>query len=341
MKYHEYKWYSYNLYVGCEKCGNKIPMQGVTGNPQCSDCGYTMPHTWVEAMEFVGLDDLRSGKGGNRKLFGQMEANLNIKSMEHISCMHCNGQLNVPVTKDGDALCNHCSMPLGVARVEGLKDIAIYRYGAGGPGGSKKPQGMVAVRCAACGAPLKADPTKTGYTCDSCNTENILPPALRYKVVLDDIYLGVATETFPPAAAFEATNGDMLRRILQKNKRSSFTDAELDRLAVKFPNDAPIFHTLVSNYGYTPSDAALNELWAKTTSKNMVQNVGSKLKKTDPEKLNRILEFDPTFRPPAPKQQPKKKGKSTSTAVKVIFFLLVVAAITLWLTVIGPMMAEK
>lgn len=185
-----YKWYQYNLNVICSKCSHTIPFQSFEGNPVCESCGSHSDKTWREALVFSNIKKVRQYDNGSTQLGGFMTLQMKYDLVSAISCHHCHHRLEIPKQEDLTSIectnCNHEITFVSVPEAD-LKNLVFYFYKTE----KTEPQGnIVAVRCASCGAPLQADSSKHEYTCSFCNTLNIIPPALRAKKVLDDVFVG-------------------------------------------------------------------------------------------------------------------------------------------------------
>ena len=187
----EYNWYKYNLNVTCDKCNHPIPFQSFDGNPSCEECGNISDKTWLDAVEFSNIKKIKDYDDGSTNLQGFMSLEMNYNLIEKINCFHCHHTLDIPKDTDlKEVNCANCHQKISFSIIENnveLKDLVFYFH----ENRKSNPQGnIIAVRCASCGAPLQADATKNEYTCNFCSTLNIIPPALRAKKVLDDVYVG-------------------------------------------------------------------------------------------------------------------------------------------------------
>ena len=185
-----YKWYKYNLNVICDKCNHAIPFQSVDGNPVCEECGTISDRTWTEAVVFSDIQKVNKYDDGSTSLMGFMHIEMNYNLVEKINCYHCHHTLEIPTDAALTEIdCTNCNNKLSFVSIKEneLKELVFYFH----KNEKTNPQGnIIAVRCASCGAPLQADNTKNEYTCNFCSTLNIIPPALRAKKVLDDIFVG-------------------------------------------------------------------------------------------------------------------------------------------------------
>lgn len=330
MEYFNYKWYGCDLLVACPKCGDKIPFQGIDGHPQCSDCGHTMHLSWTQVMEVVELNDLKKqGKERNtKKIFGQVEANLTTTLVGEIPCLHCKQKVHVPAdTPAADVTCNHCSRPLPVKQNNEVKGYVFYRSGNGTNNGQSTLD-MVAVRCASCGAPLQANPYKNNYHCQFCNTENILPPSMRRKVMIDDMFVGIQVQRLPAQQALTTNGADLLKRILRENKRTDYTDQQLDEMILRFPNDLSVLNFFRYEYKYAVPQPVYEQLWQKTTQSPMLFEAGKVLKKEQAEIEKWASQRDPNYvKKQAQKIQPVKKQMSKKTEKYLVIAILIALAI--------------
>jgi len=186
----QYKWYKYNLNVICSTCSKPIPFQSFEGNPTCEECGNISDKTWSEAVGFSDIKKVKQYDDGSTTLMGFMSIEMNYNLVKDINCYQCHHVLEIPAnTELKEIECENCNQLIKFTSDtdDGLKELVFYFHK------NKKEDlngNIIAVRCASCGAPLEADATKNEYTCNFCNTLNIVPPALRAKKVLDDVYVG-------------------------------------------------------------------------------------------------------------------------------------------------------
>lgn len=185
-----YKWYKYNLNVVCDKCQHPIPFQSFEGNPSCEECGAVSNKTWTDAVIFSGVKKVKQYNDGSTTLGGFMQLQMNYEAVDNIACFNCHHTLeNREDSLSNNIECSQCHQKIDwiTIKEDDLKDLVFYFHK------NKKDNlkgNIIAVRCASCGAPLQADNTKNEYTCNFCSTLNIIPPALRAKKVLDDVYVG-------------------------------------------------------------------------------------------------------------------------------------------------------
>ena len=185
-----YNWYKYNLNVICDKCSKPIPFQAVEGNPVCEECGTISDRTWTDAVVFSNITKLNEYDDGSTNFMGFMSIEMNYNKVDAVNCYHCHHVVETPTdTVLTEIDCANCNQKLSFVNInqEELKNLVFYFH----KNEKTNPKGsIIAVRCASCGAPLEADTTKNEYTCNFCQTLNIVPPSLRAKKVLDDVYVG-------------------------------------------------------------------------------------------------------------------------------------------------------
>lgn len=332
MQHFSYRWYSYDLLVGCPKCGDKIPFQGIAGNPQCGDCGHTLKYTWAEVLKQAEVEDLkkRGRNGQSSTILGKVNINLSTAWVEGIPCGHCKKTMEISVdTQPGDITCSHCNKPSPATTNEQIKDMVFYKSGNSAAVQTGTID-MVAVRCASCGAPLQADPTKSNYNCQFCHTENILPPSMRRKVVLDDMYVGVQVLRLPPELAMTVGNSDKVRRVLNENKRTDYTDDQLNELMVKHHNDLALINFIRNGYKYQPPANVYEQLWNTTQSFPVLAEAGRALNKSFEEIDQKGQGM--SGRPQKQQQAKPKKAKNSNGAGKTekYFVIAVIIAIILY-----------
>lgn len=331
MKTTSYKWYRYHLLAGCPKCGNKIPFQGIQGYPECDDCGCVLPQKWTETLAFAGVDDLKKKKDntGTKTLFGAMNVNSTSEAAEGLPCYHCKKNVEIkPGTAVADLTCNHCEKPLPVAQDKNLPELLFYKYGKDAPLGEKTME-MVAVRCASCGAPLQADPSKTNYHCQFCSTENILPPSLRRKVKVDDMYVGVLTRGFDAGYVNKFNSVEELKEALKGKSKNDFEPVQLDDMVRKFPDDFSMLQYITKDFGYKPSRHAYEFLWNKSNSREVLTEVGKYFSKTQDQIKDRIEHGDRGHAKPNANIKPVKVNGTGPVIVLVV--VTIVVAVVLWM----------
>jgi len=140
-------------------------------------------------MQFCGVEELLQAKTGNKHLMGLMTAQSDCDAITEINCHHCKQKLRPAsnIVLDGHYSCEHCRQEILFKPVKSCKQLVFYRFVNHG---KIDPENLalIAVRCASCGAPMQVDAHKPNYPCTFCSVQNILPPALRQKRVLDDIF---------------------------------------------------------------------------------------------------------------------------------------------------------
>ncbi len=190
-----YLWYQYRLQVACDKCGNQMVLQALTGSPECESCGAISRHTWLDAMDFCRVEELAKGKTGNKHLMGLMTATSSSEAVDDVRCHHCKKTIHpgVDIATVPDYRCEHCQEKISFQEIRSVDGLVLYRFSS-----DEKMNGesaaLIAVRCVSCGAPMEVDARKTHYPCSFCKVENVLPPSLRQKRVLDDIFIGMRKE---------------------------------------------------------------------------------------------------------------------------------------------------
>lgn len=186
-------WYKYQLNVICDKCQHPVPFQSFEGNPNCEECGTISDKTWLEAVEFSKVNKVKQYqyKDGSTQLAGFMQVRMNYNAVENIACYHCHHALEIPeISELKEIDCEQCHHKITFTAIEknpAFKDLVFYFHKNSKDDAQNH---IIAVRCASCGAPLQADNTKNEYTCSFCSTLNIIPPSMRAKKVLDDVYVG-------------------------------------------------------------------------------------------------------------------------------------------------------
>lgn len=305
------------------KCGNNIVYQDFEGNPSCNDCGNVNDESWLEIFKKIDLQYMKEGDHEKRSV-SDMDSTANMKMIESINCSHCNVPLKI---EESDNLkkhhCGACSQEVDFKEYKGLTNILFYK--TGGNENLKEPLKLIAVRCVSCGAPLEADPTKTSFNCKFCDTDNVIPASMRYKVVLQDTFIGEREYIYPKHLAFEE---DPKRVILslKQNGRSVFTDKELDGILLEHKNDHKIFKMIDTDFWYLPPDNVWNELFESSTDENIIMAAGGRLKKTEKEMDAKILAINPNYiRKKEPIKEGEEKKPSTLRGIRNILVVLAIA----------------
>jgi DNA-directed RNA polymerase subunit RPC12/RpoP len=287
-KYHKYKykWSTLSVIVDCTKCGNNIVLQNFEGNPECNDCGNINKLSWDHIIREINILAMKKADSKHKTIMGGFNGKVLMDDADTIPCYHCKQSLALPEQEELDNYsCNNCSQKVDFKEYEGLDELVFYRAGSE----IKDTAGvqMIAVRCVSCGAPLEADPTKNNFHCKFCSTENILPMSLRYKVVLDDLFVGLRNSKYLKLAAFE-TDGTRIEQTLRDNGKASFEDAELDCILIKNKNDIGIYKQIIDEFKYLPSDKILRELFSTSINATLINSVGQRLQKSEEEIDERI-----------------------------------------------------
>jgi hypothetical protein len=302
-KYYTYQWHLLHLNTKCNKCGNNIPFQNNETFPTCNECGHANKISWTNIIKTADVEGMKRGGSFKKTMLGTIDATLSFELVEQIPCLHCKAPLTI--TQDTplqDYSCESCHKKVEFSEYAEIEDLIFYKNG-----GEQLQEGikMIAVRCVSCGAPLEADPTKSAFNCKFCATDNILPMSLRYKVVLDDIYFGEKKKRYPKLLAFEK-DGQIVKQSLRENGKASFADAELDQVLLNKKNDAGIYHMIVQEFNYLPSDKILNEIFFNSTNATIIKQAGTRLQKSQEDIASRISLISP--------KTPEKKIVTNSSA---------------------------
>ncbi len=167
-------------------------LQAPTGSPECESCGETSKHTWLDAMDFCRVEELVRGETGNKHLMGFMTATSNSEVVDDVQCQHCKKTIHpdIDIATVQDYRCEHCQEKITFQAIRSVDGLVFYRFFRGEKINGESTA-LIAVRCVSCGAPLQVDACETHYPCSFCEVENVLPPSLRQKKVLDDVFIGV------------------------------------------------------------------------------------------------------------------------------------------------------
>ncbi len=284
-----YTWYQFKMYVGCLKCGAKIAMQSVDGKPHCQECGEVNENTWEEVCSVADIKDLRKGQVSNKKITSPtVDISLKTANADGISCHHCKTTIDLHEDlKRKSCNCPSCDQKLEFENLSSYGDFVFYRY-VNQKIDPSQQNSVIAVHCAACGAPLQKDPGKINYNCNFCGCENILPVALRQKRVLDDIFAGIQERTIAPDKILEITNYRDIIACLKANKKEVFGAGVLNNLQLKFPDNLQIYHFIANEMKHEFSNETFEKLWEATNSSAFLNILVQKLNKSENEKSARI-----------------------------------------------------
>jgi ribosomal protein S27E len=289
-----YKWFSYNLNIACEKCGDRTIFQTTHEKVACKSCGHPASYNWEYVLSYVTLEDIKKHDNGSVNLMGEIEARSKYELVEAINCYHCKSALEVSPENDlVNHNCTHCHQPVEFENINGMDEFVIYSYKTD-PNASTSPA-MVAVRCVSCGAPLEADPTQANYHCKFCSTENILPLSLRYKVVVNDIYVGIKRNFFPKKLLFSKDPVEVLKA-LKQNGIGSLKDEELNQILQNHLYYTAIYFEIIGNE-YNPPKEIEEKIYHICKNEQHIKIIGHKLGKSIEEIDKRLLEVNPNYQP--------------------------------------------
>lgn len=304
MNQYTYKWHNYSMLIGCTKCGDKIIFQAPDKKVECKSCGNVEGFEWKKALELVKIDEIRKKDTGSKQLMGSMDVKSSYSPTPNISCYHCNKNLDIAPDSDlKNFHCNHCHKKLDF--VELSNELVFYSF--------KKAEientnpTMIAVRCISCAAPLEADPTKANYHCKFCGTENILPPSMRFKVVVNDVFIGVKNRFYPKELAFNGSSEEVIKS-LKQNGVKSFTEEELSIVAKKHLSNPKIYFEITANSG-TVSKEVEEEIFKISLHQQQIKLIGHKLGKSPTEIQERLSPLQVnTAQNSSPSNKEKKPG---------------------------------
>ena len=332
-KYFDYKWYALHLNTECYKCGNNIVLQDFEGSPTCNECGSVDKMSWASVIKKANVASLQKGGGYQQKMMGTVNANASTELVEKITCYHCKAELKITETEDLNVYhCESCNNPVAFHEYEDVKGLLFYRNRSATMG--MAPTQMIAVRCVSCGAPLEADPTKSTFHCKFCTTDNVLPASMRYKIVLDDIYITERRGKLPKLSMFEQ-DGKAIEQVLRENGKASFADKELDQLLLEKKDDAGVYHIVINEYKYLPPDKILREIFTTSQNPQIIQLAGNRLQIVQHEIDDRIQQVNPGYKKTkkvVAKDQAKKTSSNVFTLSRIIMFVTfaIVAVVLLY-----------
>ncbi|MBA2613968.1 MAG: hypothetical protein H0U95_18540 [Bacteroidetes bacterium] len=313
-----YSWFKFRMYVACLKCGTKIPLQSLEGAPHCNDCGETSESSWEELCSIADIKDLRKGNGSNKSVYAVMQIALNTEPIDEIACYHCKNKIDLheDLIQQKSCDCPSCNEKLNFETISSYNDFTFYRY-INQKMDPAQLKTVIAVHCAACGAPMKKDPGKINYHCDFCGVENILPIALRQKRVLDDIFAGVQEKIILPEKLLEVNELQKIIACLKGNKKEAFAANSLNTVMLKFPDNLQVYHIIVNDLKHTFPNEVFEKLWETSKSAVFLKIIGQKLNKSESEITKRIKKFDKNYK--QQEQTSKKEEKGFFDSLKKIF----------------------
>jgi hypothetical protein len=337
-KYYRYNWYTINLNTNCDKCGNNIVYQDFEGVPVCNECGNANKISWMSVLKKVDIISMLARNSfKNRMLGGEIEGSALLNKIEKISCYHCKSALDIAEDADlKNFQCNSCKKPLQFKEYDQVEDLVFYKNSDTQT--ATDPVKMIAVRCVSCGAPLEADPTVNNFHCKFCSTDNILPMSLRYKVVLDDVFVGEKKARYPKMAAFDI-NGKVVKQALRENGKASFANEELDKILLDHKNDANVYNEIIVEQKYLPPDKILMEIFDTSTNKTLVEATGLRLQRSREEIQARINEFAPKTKEnkkPEPVVETVIPGKK-SFLKKPLFYIILLLALVSFIILVSEL----
>jgi ribosomal protein S27E len=301
-----FKWSSYNLNIACEKCGDRIIFQNPGEKIICKSCGNKASYDWKHVLDYVKLEDIKKQDNGSKNLIGAIEARSKFDKVDHINCYHCKSTLDLaPEMALDNYSCTHCNKSLAFENIKGMHDLVFYLYKTD-PNAIETPA-LVAVKCVSCGAPLEADPTKPNYHCKFCSTENILPLSLRFKVVVNDIYIGERRNFFPKELVFSKDPADVLKG-LKKNGLSSLNDEELKQILKNHLANTAIYFEIIGNERTVPREIE-EEVFLICSNPQHIKIIGHRLNKSIEEIDARIKQVNPGYQSTPKVNQKDKTNK--------------------------------
>jgi DNA-directed RNA polymerase subunit RPC12/RpoP len=302
-----YKWLNYNLNIACEKCGDRIIFQNIGSKVSCKSCGSDASYNWETVLDYIKIEDVKKQDSGTKHLMGEMDIRSKFEVIDHINCYHCKTELNLEPKMDlADYSCKNCNKHLEFEYINRLDDLVFYSY-KNDPKQNTSPT-LVAVRCVSCGAPLEADPTKPNYNCKFCSTDNLLPLSLRYKVVVNDVFIGIKRNFFPKALVSSKNPVDIIKA-LKQNGISSLTNEELNQILKNHLTYSAIYFEIAGNEYEVPKEIE-EDIFKLTTHQQQIKIIGHRLGKSTEEIDKRLLEVNPNYQPPG-KENPKDQSNKT------------------------------
>lgn len=321
MEYYKLQWFNLSLLVACEKCGIKIPFQSTKGNPSCTNCGAIAKLTWEHIMKYCEIEALKKGEPLQSTIIGQVQATIAAQAVAEIHCFSCHKSVEWTESSQVANSCPHCGTGLEFFQWNSFKDLIFYVQTKIK---RENPTNYIAVRCAACGAGVRTNPNDIHYHCESCGVDNVLPMALRAKTELNEVYVGVKQEVFPPALLDKTNSSDKARRVLHLHRRENFTDEQLVSALLRFPGNFTIFTMIKDGYRFEIPTQVYESLWQKSSHIEICRVSGKALGKPEDEISAKLKRLNPTYTPAKQMASVNNSGFFASKGLIWIYVLLIV-----------------
>ncbi|MEO6424566.1 MAG: hypothetical protein ABIP40_04100 [Bacteroidia bacterium] len=295
-------------------------MQSLEGAPHCNDCGETSESSWEELCSIADIKDLRKGSGSNKSIYAVMQIALNTEPVDEITCHHCKNKIDLheDLVTQKNCDCPSCKQKLEFESLSTYNDFTFYRY-VNQKIDPSQQNSVIAVHCAACGAPLQKDPGKINYNCNFCGCENILPVALRQKRVLDDFFAGIQKKTISPDKILETNNQQEILACLKANKKEAFGADVLNKIMLRTPDNLLIYHVLTNGMQHELSMETFEKLWTASKSAAFIKIIGQKTNKSENDIVSQIRKFDKTFKKSTENSDTKNESKGFFGMLKSFF----------------------
>jgi predicted RNA-binding Zn-ribbon protein involved in translation (DUF1610 family) len=287
-----YRWYRYTLNINCVRCNAPIPFQNVAASVVCPECGEKHNTTWEDLLEESDVLELKRGETGTRNIFSKINKSIRSAAAKEIICHHCQKPLDLTqnVIASASVSCNHCNEPLNFTPLQCDPQMIVYTE-AKSP---ELPKGhLIAVRCVSCGAPLQTDPAQTHFTCTFCETENILPPTLRQKKVVRDVYIGVMSDDYALQLLSTMSADEALLSL--KANTLVLSQKVIDKLFKRFPNSLDIYNHVIQTKKVPLTSNHHQSLWHGSEIIELISRAGKSLKKSKLEIDKQIKNHHPNY----------------------------------------------
>ncbi len=301
-------WRRLEARVSCTRCGEKQFFHSLREKLVCAACGKEERHTWSDVLLRLGIGRVAMDSTATLSTMGGDEARAFWEDAPGgLQCFNCSAPVKQEPTED--AACAGCAQVLGFEQLgERISFYALRKQGAELP-----PHSMVALKCASCNAPLEADVSNEKYHCSFCNTDNVLPPQLKYKYVFSEVFVSAAEEPVRghveslPEDIFKSDAGFVGRiswtaaKRVREERVAAFTHEQLNQLLLLHRNDSTLFDEVVKKQRFKPAPETLTALFKESTNWSVVLAAGQAAQVPELELDTRLVAVERTW--PKIKQQ--------------------------------------
>jgi len=274
-----------SIHLECILCKNKIPFQQLDQDPICSDCGHSTNKSWLDILQKINLSSMMIDGNTRKELDGEIVLSIFLEKQEQFLCQHCKSSIELNPDVDLTACnCESCMRKLEFYEIPELKGLVFYdtriKHQLEGTGKTS----MIAFNCTNCGAPLKADSSRSSLFCSFCGTQNAITRTA--KIPLSQMMVAQRKEKHPREMAF-GNNGWMVTQSLKEHS-STFTAEDFNKILLNNKNELSVFHTIHKILGHTSSNEVLESLFSESTNREVIIQAGDKLGKSDGEMTEKL-----------------------------------------------------